>query len=157
MVNNILLRVLDNKILTWPNFKDWLVNLRITLNFKKTKYILEVPLPIDLALDVAIHEKEVLKTKQEDNLKAQSYMLASINKELQRKHKNMESMYDILKELYSENSRVVEYKLCSTLCEMRLGKWLSTDDNIIKMINILGQLDVYKVIMFEKLKVNLIL
>lgn len=93
-------------------------NLKIVLSFKKSRYVLEAPLPIDLALDAMEHEKKVFKTRQEDNLRAQSYMLASMNKELQIKHENMQNRYYILvalQELYSENSRVIEYELCATI------------------------------------------
>lgn len=62
MANNILFHILNNNILANPNFKDWLRNLRIVLNFKKSRYILETPIPIDLTLDATEHEKEVLKT-----------------------------------------------------------------------------------------------
>lgn len=61
MANNILFHILNNNILANPNFKDWLRNLRIVLNFKKFRYVLHVPLPIDSASNATEHEKEVFK------------------------------------------------------------------------------------------------
>ncbi|XP_031283942.1 uncharacterized protein LOC116142663 [Pistacia vera] len=62
-----------------------------------------------------------------------------------------------LQELYSENPRVKEYKLCATLFGIRLREGLSPDDHVIKMINILGRLDAFGIVMSDSLKVNLIL
>lgn len=72
----------------------------------------------------------------------------------------MQNTYDILvalKKLYGKNSRVVEYELCATLFEMRLREKMSSNDHIIRMTNILRQLDIYGVIITDKVKVNLIL
>lgn len=88
----------------------------VVISFENVGYILEVSILIDLALEAMKPENESFKTWQEDNLRAQSYMLASMNKELQIKHENMQNRYYILvalQELYSENSRVIEYELCA--------------------------------------------
>lgn len=70
MTNNVLLRIMDNHILTESNFKDWLKNLKIVLNFKKSRNLLEAPILIDLAPDATKQEKKVFKNWQEDNLRA---------------------------------------------------------------------------------------
>lgn len=52
MTNNVLLRVMDNNILTRPNFKYQLKNLRIVLDFENIAYVLEVSFSINIVQDV---------------------------------------------------------------------------------------------------------
>lgn len=69
-------------------------------------YVLEEPIPFDSAPDATDDEMEVFKTLQDDNLRAQSCMLASMNKKLQTRHENVQSAYYILtalQELYGKN------------------------------------------------------
>lgn len=83
-----------------------------------------------------------------------------MNKNLQTKHKNIKNAYNIiiaLQELDCENSQINTYELCSTLFGVRFREGLPLNDHIIKMVNILRQLDVYRVVISKKLKVNLIL
>lgn len=160
MTNNVLLWIMDNHIFTESNFKDWLKNLKIVLNFKKSRNLLEAPILIDLAPDATKQEKKVFKNWQEDNLRAWSYMLASMNKKLQTMNKNMQNVYNILvalQNVFGKNSWVVEYELCATLFNMRLREGMPSNEHIIKMINISRQLDAYEVFTHEKLKVNFIL
>ena len=51
MANNVLLRIMNNNMLTRPNLKDWLRNLRIVLDFERIAYVLEAPLPLDIGPD----------------------------------------------------------------------------------------------------------
>ena len=160
MANNVLLRIMDNNILTGPNLKDWLRNLRIVLDFERIAYVLEAPLPLDIGPDAPQAELDALEKWREDSRRAKNYMLASMNRELQTKHENVSNAYDILtalQELYSENPRVVEYELCASLFSMKLREGVPPDDHTLKMINGLGRLDGYGVVMPNRLKVNLIL
>lgn len=58
---------------------------------------------------------------------------------------------------YGENLLVVKFDLCATLFKIRLREDVSLDGHIIKMINILEQLNIYRVVIPHKVKTNLIL
>ncbi|XP_031274554.1 uncharacterized protein LOC116133020 [Pistacia vera] len=125
MANNVLLKILDNNMLTGPNLKDWLRNLIIVLDFERIAYVLEAPLPVDIGPDASQAERDAFEKA--------------------------------LQELYSENPKVVEYELCASFFSMKLREGVPPDDHTIKMINGLGRLDGYGVVMLDRLKVNLIL
>ncbi|XP_031259921.1 uncharacterized protein LOC116118086 [Pistacia vera] len=160
MANNVLLKIMDNNMLTGPNLKDWLRNLIIVLDFERIAYVLEAPPPLDIGPDAPQSELNAFEKWQEDSRRPRNYMLASMNRELQTKHEKVSNAYDILtalQEFYSENPRVVEYELCASLISMKLREGVPPDDHTIKLINGLGRLDGYGVIMLDCLKVNLIL
>ncbi|XP_031253463.1 uncharacterized protein LOC116111419 [Pistacia vera] len=158
MSNNLLLRILNDNELIGPNFNNWLRNLRIILNSEKVAYVLEAPLPLSLPPDATPQEKEVFNKWQEDDLRARTYMLASMNAKLQVEHEKMESANEIMIHLqYGENSEVKQYELCLKLFTMRLRDGLASDDHVMKMSNIIGQLHTLEIVMPHSLEVNLIL
>ena len=160
MSQHFLVKLMESCPLVGKNFKDWLRHLRIALNFENISYVIEVPMPIAVSPDSSQEEREAFQKWEDDNRKAKGYMLASMNRDLQMKHENARSAFDIivaLEALYGENSRVEEYNLCASLFNMKLREGLPPDDHVIKMINHMTQLDVYGVIMPDRLKVNLIL
>ncbi|XP_031270332.1 uncharacterized protein LOC116128720 [Pistacia vera] len=137
---------MDNNMLTGPNLKHWLRNLRIVLDFERIAYVLEAPLPLDIESDAPQAELDAFEKWREDSRRARSYMLASMNKELQAKHEKVSNAYDILtalQELYSENPKVVEYELCASVFSMKLREGVPPDDHTLKMITGLGRLDGY--------------
>ncbi|XP_031256364.1 uncharacterized protein LOC116114366 [Pistacia vera] len=160
MANNVLLKIIDNNMLTKPNLKDLLRNLRIVLDFERIAYVLEAPLLLDIGPDAPQAKLDAFEKWREDSRTARNYMLASMNRELQTKHEKVSNAYDILialQELHSENPRAVEYELCASRFSMKLREGVPPDDHTIKMINELGRLDGYRVLMSYRLKVNLIL
>ena len=52
MLTNVNVQmVMDDKILTGPNFLDWLKNLRIVLKEEKIAYVITKPIPESLTVD----------------------------------------------------------------------------------------------------------
>ncbi|KAJ0007915.1 hypothetical protein Pint_29706 [Pistacia integerrima] len=151
---------MDNNMLTGPNLKDWLRNLRIVLDFERIAYVLKAPLPLDIGPDAPQAELDALEKWREDSRRAKNYMLASMNRELQTKHEEVSNAYDILialQELYSENPRVVEYELCASLFSMKLREGEPPADHTLKMINGLDRWMDMGWSCRDRLKVNLIL
>ncbi|XP_044477553.1 uncharacterized protein LOC123204816 [Mangifera indica] len=115
--NNILLKLIDSHVLIGPNFKDWLRNLTIVLNLEKSVYVLETPLPTTVDPDALEEEQRAYAEWVDADLRVCSYMLASINSELQTRFENVKSA-------------------------MRLKEGISVDDHVIKMINKTGELQI---------------
>ncbi|XP_031282944.1 uncharacterized protein LOC116141606 [Pistacia vera] len=161
-MNNLLLKILDdnNKVVGHSNFNDWLRKLTIILNSENAAYVLDTPLPEPPPSDAPSDEHSKYKKWKEDELKACSYMMASMSDELQRKCEKMKSANEIylaLQGLYRENSRIRQYELSSTLFRMKLKEGMSLEEHVMKMINILGQLHAMRIEMPDTLKVDLVL
>ncbi|XP_031251022.1 uncharacterized protein LOC116108915 [Pistacia vera] len=109
------------------------------------------PPPFDAHYD----EHNEYKKWKKDELKARSYMMASMSDELQRKCEEMKSANEIylaLQELYREISRIRQYELNSNLFGMKLKEGVSPEEHVMKMINILRQLHAMKIEMPDTLK-----
>ncbi|XP_031283575.1 uncharacterized protein LOC116142276 [Pistacia vera] len=111
------------------------------MDFKRIAYVLKAPLPLDIAPNAPQDKLYALEKWKEDSGRACYYMLASMSRELQTKLEKVLHAYDILvalQELYSENPRVVDYKLCAFLFNMKLRDIIPPEDHTVKIINGLG-------------------
>ncbi|XP_044486298.1 uncharacterized protein LOC123211556 [Mangifera indica] len=127
---------------------------------EKSAYVLEAPLPTAVDPDAPETEQRAYAEWVDADLRVRSYMLASMNSELQTRFENVKSAYEIittLRQLYSENARVKEYNLMTSLFNMRLREGISPDDHVIKMINKAGELQVMGTDLPHNVRVSLIL
>ena len=81
--------ILDFNKLSYPNYEDWLKNLKIVLTQKKISYILDVPDPKLVEEDATEDEIATYKMWQNVSLTVKYIILASMSNELQRQHKGM--------------------------------------------------------------------
>ncbi|XP_031249011.1 uncharacterized protein LOC116106842 [Pistacia vera] len=143
-MNNLLLKILDenNKLVGRSDINDWQRKLTIILNSKNATYVLETHLPEPPSSDAPFDEHNEYKKWKEDELRACSYMMASMSDELQRKCEKMESANEIhltLQELYRENSRIRQYELSSTLFGMKLKEGVSPEEHDLQNSSALGK------------------
>ncbi|XP_044503425.1 uncharacterized protein LOC123224007 [Mangifera indica] len=82
---------MDSYVLIGPNFKDWLKTLTIVLNLDKSAYVLEAPLPITVDPNAPKEDQKAYAEWVDVDLRVRSYMLASMNFELQTQFENMQS------------------------------------------------------------------
>ncbi|XP_044500217.1 uncharacterized protein LOC123221426 [Mangifera indica] len=108
---------MDSHVFIGPNFKDWLRNLTIVLNLEKLAYVLETPLPATVDPDASEEEQRAYAEWVDADLRVRSYMLTSMNSELQTRFENMQSA-------------------------IRLKEGISPDDHVIKMSNKTGELQI---------------
>ena len=158
-MNNPLARILDNYRLTVPNYVDCLQNLRHVLNYEKINYVLDAPKPNIIPEEASKEQLVAYYKRQDDDLRAKSYILASMYNELQRQYENMprtSSMIFHLQELYSEQSKIVRYAISEKLFRMRMTEE-SVNEHVVKMIDYIKQLKALKFSMDGKLSIDLIL
>ena len=94
--------VLEKNKLTGTNFLDWFRNLRIVLKQERKLYVLDEPLPEELAENVPRAEKNAYEKHHNDSIDVACLMLATMSSELQKDLENMEA-YDMifnLKEIF---------------------------------------------------------
>ena len=116
--SNPLSRLLDKNILNGPNFPDWLRNLKLVLNMEKIAYCLDKSPPVALPDGSSEDERMSWMEWHEHDFRARTYLLASMNNDLQRQHENMRTAADMilnLKELYGEQSRTARYEISKRL------------------------------------------
>ena len=62
--------IMDDKLLTGPNFLDWLKNLRIVLNEKELAYVITKPIPGSPIADAPESVQRAYKKHLVDSAKA---------------------------------------------------------------------------------------
>ncbi|KAL0286510.1 UNVERIFIED_CONTAM: hypothetical protein Sradi_7145700 [Sesamum radiatum] len=84
MSKNPLTMILETNKFNGTNYNDWLINLRIVLDFENQTYILDKPLPITLPECSTPEERVTFERWQEDNRKVRSIVLASMTNDIQK-------------------------------------------------------------------------
>ena len=110
-MSNPLTKILDTHRLTGPNYKDWLKNYRIILDFKKLTHILDQDSPAMPACPTTEQRASLKKRMDEDN-KARYYILGAMFDDLQCQHENIMTTHQILahlQELFGEQSCTAKY------------------------------------------------
>ncbi|XP_044473180.1 uncharacterized protein LOC123201653 [Mangifera indica] len=131
----------------------------MVLNFEKSAYVLEAPLPTTVDPNAPEAEQRAYAEWVDADLRVRSYMLASMNSEIQTRFENMKSAYEIittLRQLYSKNAREKEYNLMTSLFSIRLKEGISPDDHVIKMINKTGEFQIMGTNLLYNVRVSLI-
>ena len=76
--SNLLIRIFDTNKMTGTNYKDWLQNLRIILNFEKLTHILDQKVPA-LPARPSVNQRATLEKWMNEDNKAKCYILASMS------------------------------------------------------------------------------
>ena len=93
-------------------------------------------------------------------MRARTYILASITNELQHQHEHMTNTHSMImnsQELYGEHSRTVRYEISKQLFKAKIVEGINVGDHMLKMINLIGQLEVLDFYMDVELQIDLIL
>jgi len=88
-LSNPIMRLLDKNTLTGPNFKDWLRNLKLVLGLEKILDVLEQHVPVSLPEGCSEEEWVIREEIRDQDLRARTYILASMINELQCQHEHM--------------------------------------------------------------------
>ncbi|XP_054015959.1 uncharacterized protein LOC128896626, partial [Hylaeus anthracinus] len=157
---NPLSCILDKNRLTGLNFNDWFRNLKIVLTMEKISHVLDESPPNKPNDDASETQKEAYNKWLEHDLRAKSYILASMNSELQKQHEFMMYARDIIescKELFGESSRIVRFRISKELFGSRMSEGQDVGQYVLKMINLIYQLENLDFDMHFQLKTDLIL
>ena len=140
---NHLIKIIDTHRLTGSNFKNWLRNYRIILDFEKLTHVLDQDPPTMPARPTAEQRASLKKWIDEDN-KARYYMLGAISDDLQCQHENIMTtcqMLAHLQELFGEQSLAAKYQVCQRLFKAKMRDGQSVQDHCLTMIKDLEELE----------------
>ena len=105
--------ILDDKILTGPNFLDWLKNLRTVLKEENFAYVITEPIPGSPIADALESIQRAYQKNSVDSARAGFFIHTSISPEFQKWYKT-EDAYSIvchLREHYNEQEAFEGFKV----------------------------------------------
>ena len=96
--------VLEKDKLNGTNFLDWFRNLRIVLKQERKAYVLDQPIPEELAANALRAQRDAYTKHKDDSVDVGCLMLATMIPKLQRDLKLMEAYEMIvhLKEMFQQ-------------------------------------------------------
>ena len=118
MLTNVNLQtVMDDKILTGPNFLDWLKNLRIVLKEEKIAYVITEPIPGSPTADAPKSVKRSYKKRLVDSVRAGLIIHTSMSPEFQKRYKteDADSIVRHLREHYNKQVAIEGFKVARLL------------------------------------------
>ncbi|XP_015967257.1 uncharacterized protein LOC107490978 [Arachis duranensis] len=155
--------ILENNKLVGVNYDDWYRNLRIVLMHERLIDIIDKPAVTALVLkeDGGI-DNEATKAYEkflENCLTAKCIILASMGSDLQRKHQDMDppTIIEHLKKIYGAQSKTAQYQLSKTLFRSTLNVDCPVGPHVLKMIDLIEQLEKLGCKLGKELSQNLIL
>ena len=113
---------IDDKILTGPNFLDWIKNLRIVLNEEELAYVITKPIPISLTADAPESVQRAYKKHLVDSAKAGLIIHTSMSPKFQKRYKT-EDAYSIvrhLREHYNQQAAFEGFKVTRLLFSSKM-------------------------------------
>ncbi|RVW68068.1 Retrovirus-related Pol polyprotein from transposon TNT 1-94 [Vitis vinifera] len=151
--------ILETSKLVGANYDDWYRNLRIVLMHEKLINIIDKPA---ITAPADTNDAEATKTYQkylEECLSAKCIMLASMSPELQRQHEDMEppAIIEHLKKMYGGQSRTARYQLSKALFRSSLAVNAQVGPHVLKMIDLIEQLEKLGCTLGKELSQDLIL
>ena len=151
--------VMDDKLLTGPNFLDWLKNLRIVLNEEELAYVITKPIPGSLTADALESVHRAYKKHLVDSARARLIIHTSMSLEFQRRYK-IEDAYSIvrhLREHYNEQAAFEGFKVTRFFFSSKMEVVTSPVQYALQMYNHIKRLDQLGHWMDPKLSIDLIL
>ena len=96
--SNPLAHILDTHRLIRFNYKDWLWNFKIILDFKKSTHMLEQD-PPTLPAHPSVDQRVSLEKWMDEDNKVRYYMLGLMSDQLQCQHEDIKTSHQILAHL----------------------------------------------------------
>ncbi|XP_074300684.1 uncharacterized protein LOC141631983 [Silene latifolia] len=151
--------ILDAKLGS-NNFDDWYHNLRIVLMHEKLIDVIDKPAKVaprkgeDDANVLDIYAKYL-----EQSTTAKCIILASMTADLQRQHNDMNppQIIEHLKKMYGSQSRTARYQLSKSLFESKLKSKEPVGLHVLKMVDLIEQLEKHGCTLGKELSQDLIL
>ena len=154
-----LCSILEAGKLVRANYDDWYRNLRIVLMHEKLIDTIDKPAVIAPVDPNDAESTKAYEKYLEDCLNAKCIILASMSLELQRQHEDMDppAIIEHLKKMYGGQSRTARYRLSKALFRSSLTGDAQVGPHILKMIDLIEQLEKLGCTLGKELSQNLIL
>ncbi|RZB51806.1 hypothetical protein D0Y65_048296 [Glycine soja] len=150
--------ILESGKLVGANYDDWYRNLRIVLMHEKLIDTIDKP-PMEAPDLSDAKATKVFQKYLDECLTAKCIILALMSSELQRQHQDMDP-YEIvehLKKMYGGQSRMARFQLSKALFRSSLTTNEKVGPHVIKMIDLIEQLEKLGCTLRKKLSQDLIL
>ena len=151
--------VMDDKILTGPNFLDWLKNLRIVLKEEKLANVIIEPIPRSPTADAPESVQRAYQKHFVDSARAGLIIHTSMSPEFQKQYKTKDA-YSIvrhLREHYNEQVAFEGFKVTILLFNSKMEVGTSPVQYALQMYNHIKRLDQLGHWMDLELSIDLIL
>ena len=151
--------VMDDKILTGPNFLDWLKNLRIVLNEEELAYVITKPILGSPTTNAPKIVQRAYKKHLVGSVRAGLIIHTSMSPEFQKRYKT-EDAYSIvrhLREHYNEQAAFEGFKVTRLLFNSKMEVGTSLVQYALQMYNHINRLDQLGHWMDPELSIDLIL
>ena len=151
--------ILETGKLVGANYDDWYRNLRIVLMHEKLIDTIDKPAVTAPADPDDAEATNAYKKYLEDCLNAKCIILASMSSKLQRQHQDMDPLAIIehLKKMYGGQSRTARYQLSKALFRSSLTAKDPVGPHVLKMIDLIEQLEKLECTLGKELSQDLIL
>jgi len=150
--------ILESGKLVGANYDDWYRDLRIFLMQEKLIDTIDKP-PMEAPDLSDARATKVFQKYLDECLTAKCIILASMSSELERQHQDMDP-YEIvehLKKMYGGQSRTARFQLSKALFRSSLAANEKVEPNVLKMIDLIEQLEKLGCTLGKELSEDLIL
>ncbi|KAJ1387033.1 gag-polypeptide of LTR copia-type [Sesbania bispinosa] len=129
--------------LVGSNFDDWYRTLRVFLMHGRLIDVIDKPVVPQPEDQNDVEATNAYKKYLEDYMSTKCLLLASMSSELQRQHEDMEPAETInhLKKMYGGQSRTARYQLSKNLFRSTMTANAQVGHHVLKMINLIEQLE----------------
>ncbi|KAK8631621.1 hypothetical protein V6N13_028404 [Hibiscus sabdariffa] len=136
-------RILESSLSLSLDVGDRFRNLRIVLKQERKEYVIEEPVPDELAANASRADKDKFKKHMDDMLDVNCLMLVTMSPELQKQHEDMIA-YDMiqnLKEIYEGQARQERYETSKALFQCKMSEGSPVGAHVIKMMGYIQTLE----------------
>ena len=156
--NNVRDIFMGSNVFNNANFSDWEMNLRLSWDPRGFSILQRDLLGLSQDL-IRIVEIEFWKTHSDDNMTAQSIMLAGMTQQFRRQNKGLDP-YELLAKLHDlhrSNIRSQRYELQKKLFRARMSEGTSVEHHVSQMITDIEQLGQLGIVFEAETSIDLIL
>ncbi|KAL0454892.1 UNVERIFIED_CONTAM: hypothetical protein Slati_0828400 [Sesamum latifolium] len=139
---------MDTNKFNGTNYNDWLMNLRIVLDFENQGYILDKPLPTVLPEGFSPEERLTFDKWLEDNRKVRIIILASMTNEIQKHYDRLDDVPPIMlrmKEVYTVPDWHIRYTATEAFFRTKTAEGSSVQSHGVKILSLVEKLEDLKV------------
>ncbi|KAJ1381434.1 gag-polypeptide of LTR copia-type [Sesbania bispinosa] len=135
--------ILADGKLVGSNFDDWYRTLRIVLMHERLIDVIDKPVVPQPEDQNNVEATNAHKKYLEDYMSTKCLLLASMSSELQRQHEDMEpaEIINHLKKMYGGQSRTARYQVSKNLFKSIMTANAQAGPHVLKMINLIEQLE----------------
>ncbi|XP_062080624.1 uncharacterized protein LOC133785397 [Humulus lupulus] len=159
-MSNPIISILSKELLTRENFPKWKSNINIVLIGENSMFVMTEVFPGVLGDLSSKESREKYERWLVANNKAKAYMLASMSNTLRTKLEDVETAYEIMKqlqEMFGHKFGQAHFEATKKYADSRIVPGMHVCDHFIKMMNNFQEEELHGATIDEETQVGLIL